>query len=245
MNERREHRVRSDDAAAYALGALEAHEAAEFRAHVESCETCAAELERFADIAAAVPLGATQLATPKTLKRGVMRAVARQAELDRAGSPRISRSPRVSGTVGRWRSSFSRVALSSGVALTAAATLGVILLAPGQGVTPVVIRAQVRSSSAWQATKPVALLKRSGDHGELVVKDLPLTASGKVYELWIERRDVPVPTDALFEPNSAREASVDVPGSLHGAQAVLVTIERAGGAKVPTMAPLIAAQLAA
>ena len=102
------------------------------------------------------------------------------------------------------------------------------------------------SASVWHATTvPVALLERDGEHGQLVVKHLPQTASGKVYEIWIERHDVLAPTDALFEPTSNGDATVDVPGSLRGAQAVLVTAERSGGASVPSMAPLITATLAA
>ena len=38
-------------------------------------------------------------------------------------------------------------------------------------------------------------------------------------------------------------ATVAVPGSLRGASAVLVTAERLGGARVPTMTPLITATL--
>jgi hypothetical protein len=77
-----------------------------------------------------------------------------------------------------------------------------------------------------------------------VVTRLPAAPAGKVYELWIERDGVANPTSVLFEPTSSGAATVDVPGDLNGASAVLVTAERLGGAKVPTMAPLIDAQLA-
>ena len=43
-------------------------------------------------------------------------------------------------------------------------------------------------------------------------------------------------------PSSGGRATVAVPRSLRGASAVLVTAERLGGARVPTMAPLITAR---
>jgi hypothetical protein len=123
--------------------------------------------------------------------------------------------------------------------------LGVLVLAPGRGPTSV-IRASVASAAAWHATsRPVALLDRYGDRGQLEVTNLPAAGAGKVYELWIERDDVAQPTDVLFEPTSSGQAAVDVPGELNGASAVLVTAEPLGGAKVPSTAPLIDARLAA
>ena len=72
----------------------------------------------------------------------------------------------------------------------------------------------------------------------------PAAPRGKIYEVWVERAGKPLPTDALFDATSAGTATVAVPGSLRGASAVLVTAERLGGARAPTMAPLIAAPLA-
>ncbi|MGH2851762.1 MAG: anti-sigma factor [Solirubrobacteraceae bacterium] len=72
---------------------------------------------------------------------------------------------------------------------------------------------------------------------------MPPAPAGKIYEVWVERRSTAMPTDALFDANAAGGATVAVPGNLHGAQAVLVTAERSGGARVPTMTPLIDAPL--
>ena len=58
MNRVGEHEPRSDDAAAYALGALTESDAAEFLAHVECCRECAAELERFTGTASVLALAA-------------------------------------------------------------------------------------------------------------------------------------------------------------------------------------------
>ncbi len=52
-------------------------------------------------------------------------------------------------------------------------------------------------------------------------------------------------TDALFEVTARGSRTVDIPGSLHGVEQVLVTPEPRGGSLVPTHPPVIVAQLAA
>jgi hypothetical protein len=72
---------------------------------------------------------------------------------------------------------------------------------------------------------------------------MPAAPRGKIYEVWVLRGKHAEPTDALFNANAAGDATVAVPSRLRGAAAVLVTAERLGGARVPTMQPLISAPL--
>jgi hypothetical protein len=230
MSQRPEHLPRSDDAAAYVLGALDEAEAAEFLEHTEDCAICASELERLRATAAVLPLAAPQLEAPRRLRRRVL-AAARDTQPARATA---RRGPH------RRRIQF-QFAGAGGLAVGLA--VGALVLAPGNPSTSV-IRASVASASAWHsAGRPVAWLKRSGDRAELVVEHLPQAGAGEVYELWIERRGKPEPTDALFEATSSGRADANVPGGVAGASAVLVTVEPRGGTKVPTMAPLIDASL--
>jgi anti-sigma-K factor RskA len=230
MSETADHPPRSDDAAAYVLGALDGHEASEFRAHIASCESCAEEVGRFAAAAAMLPLAAPQIKAPAKLRRRVIGEARRE---QRAGAQ--SRG---------WRPA-RRFELVGAGALAVGLALGALLLAPGTPGTTV-IRAQVAAVSVWHTrTRPVAWLDRSGSDATLVVEDLPQAPAGKVYELWVERGGRPRPTDALFEPTSGGRAEAVVPGGVAGASAVLVTAERRGGAEVPTMAPLIHASLQA
>jgi anti-sigma-K factor RskA len=233
MSGQTEHTARSDDAAAYVLGALDEDEAAEFGAHARSCPICAAEVARFSSAVAVLPLGVRQLTAPTSLRRRVLKEAASDARGGRRTRMRGLRSwPR-----------FAQAGLSGAVALAAGVVIGALLLAPGRGPTTL-IRATVASAAAWHAAgQPVAELERYGDRGQLLVSRLPAAAAGKVYELWIERDGAAHATNVLFEPTSSGAADVDVPGDLNGASAVLVTAERLGGAKVPTMAPLIDAQL--
>jgi hypothetical protein len=231
MSQSADHLARSDDAAAYVLGALDEAEAAEFLAHADACAICASELERLRATAAVLPLAAPQLEASRRLRRRVL-AAARDTQPSRATARRRP----------QRRIQF-QFAGAGGLAVGLA--VGALVLAPGSQSTSV-IRASVASASAWHsAGRPVAWLKRSGDHAVLVVEHLPQAGAGKVYELWIERRGRPVPTDALFEPNNSGRADADVPGGVAGASAVLVTAEPRGGTQVPTMAPLIDASLQA
>jgi anti-sigma factor RsiW len=68
MSQRPEHLPRSDDAAAYVLGALDEAEAAEFLEHTEDCAICASELERLRATAAVLPLAAPQLEAPRATR---------------------------------------------------------------------------------------------------------------------------------------------------------------------------------
>ena len=88
-----DHPPRSDDAAAYVLGALDGHEASEFRAHIASCvRVCAEEVDRLAAAAALLPLaraadrGAGRVATPRARAGG---ARARAVPRRRAGGRRL------------------------------------------------------------------------------------------------------------------------------------------------------------
>jgi hypothetical protein len=72
---------------------------------------------------------------------------------------------------------------------------------------------------------------------------MPSTASGKVYEVWLERGGRAHPTDALFTVTSTGRATVGVPGSLKGVTTVMVTAEPEGGSLVPTSKPVIVARI--
>jgi hypothetical protein len=233
MSEPTEHQPRSDDAAAYLLGALEEHEAVEFRAHADSCAVCTAELGRLGRAAVLLPLAAPPLEPPARLRRRVVSAA------------RAERGAHAVASGGAWRRAVRRFELAGAVGLAAGLAIGALVIgSAGQRTTA--IRASVASVSFWHSSvRPVAWLKRTGEHAELVVEHLPPAPSGKVYELWIVRHGRSDPTDALFEPTSSGQADAAVPGGVAGASAVLVTAERRGGTKVPTMAPLIDANLQA
>ena len=220
------------DAAAYALGALDAHELPAFRAHLAGCAVCGDELAAFEQITAALPLGVAQLPPPRRVRRRVLAAV--RAE-QRASARPAPRSPIV-GFLARPAGALACAAALSVGAVGAALTLG------GGHSAPAATR--VYAAAVNTPTGSAQLLVRSG-HARLVVHDLPATTSGHVYEVWLERDAdaAPQPTRALFNVGAQGDAAVVVPGAVAHLHRVLVTQEPAGGTAVPTTAPVLVATL--
>ncbi|HUH80374.1 MAG TPA: anti-sigma factor [Solirubrobacteraceae bacterium] len=239
------HDTFSEDAAAYVLGALADDEHGRFAAHLQGCAACREEVARLQVVVDALPLAAPQLGAPPELKRRIMGAVAGQATGQAPGdaAPREpaaasrhagSRAPRRSG----WRSP-RRWALGGVGALAAvAAALALVSLATsGGGAGPRVVRAQVLARGAS------ASLRINGGRAELVLDGMPQVPPRRTYQVWVQRRGAPQPTDALFSVSSSGGATVAVPGNIAGVSAVLVTAEPLGGSRTPTSSPVIVARL--
>jgi anti-sigma-K factor RskA len=219
-----------EDVAAYALGALEPSEAEAFARHLETCAVCRDELEAFQQVVDLLPVTAPAFKASPKLRRRVRHAIAAEphpAGGEASASPRPRRS---------WRPEWlPRPVLGVAAGLAVIAVALVIVL--GGGSSTRVVQAQVTGHGS-------ASLKISGDRAELVVHHFAAPPSGKIYEVWLVRgKQAPQPTSALFDVNADGNGDVGVPGSLKGVSQVLVTPEPAGGSKVPTHAPVIAAKL--
>ncbi|HEY1778499.1 MAG TPA: anti-sigma factor [Solirubrobacteraceae bacterium] len=211
-----------NDAAAYALGALEPAEASAFELHMDSCAVCRDEVAAFGLVADALPLAASQHEASPALRRRVMREVTRER---RKAAPAVRRRP--------FLLAMPRPAVAGFAVVLAAAALAVgIDLGTGGGGNHV-IRATVGSAE----------LQVSDGHGQLVVAHLSRPAAGRIYELWIQHGNSAPAPSTLFSVDSRGTADVGVPGSLHGVSRVLVTNEPAGGTRAPTTQPLIVAAL--
>jgi anti-sigma-K factor RskA len=211
-----------EDAAAYALGALEPSEAEAFRAHLVECAACQKEVAEFEQITGALPESGTQYQVPKDLRRRVMRDV--------RATPKAQAAPRKT-PARSWRP-----ALALGGAFAAAVIVAVVLVvALGSGGS---------STKTIQASTGAAQLRITGSHGDLIVHRLPQLPAGRIYEMWVQRGNAtPTPTGTLFAVTSSGTAAVGVPGSLSGISAVMVTQEPAGGTPAPTTAPVIVARV--
>jgi anti-sigma-K factor RskA len=220
-----------EDVAAYALGALEPAEAEAFARHLETCAVCRDELEAFQQVIDVLPMTAPAFKASPKLRRSVRRAIADQPH-PTAGQASRSERPRRS-----WRPEWlPRPVLGVAAGLAVIAVALVIVLSGG-GSSTRVVQAQVTGHGS-------ASLKISGNHAQLVVQHFAAPPSGKIYEVWlVHGKQAPQPTNALFDVNADGNTAVDVPGSLKGVDQVLVTPEPKGGSKVPTHAPVIAAQV--
>jgi anti-sigma-K factor RskA len=212
--------------APYALDALDDREAAEYEAHLATCERCREELRDFRDAATALAYGVESREPPPELRERILaRAVAER--------------PNVVPLRPRWRSASTAVA-----ALAACAALGFGLWAASLS------RSLEREREATdQFGRAVTILSDpearrvtlTGDHGVLVVRNtgeaalivqrLPRAPEGKTYEAWVIEGGTPEPA-GLFEGGSGAHALVlerPVPDDA----LVAVTLERDGGVDVP------------
>jgi anti-sigma factor RsiW len=217
------------EVAAYALGALEPHEADAFREHLTTCVVCRDELAAFQNVVDALPMAAPQQPVPRGLRRRVRGAIHAEPK----AAPNSVRRRAVAGGLVR------RPALVGSVLLVAAlATAGGLELASGGSGGAKVIQARVTGSPGS------AELRVAGGRAELIVRHLPQPPAGHVYEVWLKRSgQTPSPTSALFSVTRTGAGDVGVPGDLQGVSEVLVTPEPAGGSLAPTHSPVIVAAL--
>jgi anti-sigma factor RsiW len=217
-----------EDVAAYALGALEPAEAEAFARHLETCAVCRDELEAFEQIVDLLPMTAPAFKASPKLRRRLRRAIADEAHPAAGEASRPRRS---------WRPEWLPRPVLGVAAGLAVIAIALVIVLSGGGSSTRVVQAQVTGRGS-------ASLKISGHRAELIVQHFAAPPSGKIYEIWlVHGKQAPQPTSALFDVNADGNTAVDVPGSLKGVDQVLVTPEPAGGSKVPTHAPVIAAQL--
>lgn len=221
-----------DDVAAYALGALDPAEVKALRTHLETCIVCRDELAVFQQVAELLPLTTHGQPAPQKLRRRVLEAVTHADKLEPGADPR--RGPR------GWsvRLSLPRPALALGAVVT------VILVAAGGVALSTSGPAGPRVYSAQVAGPGSAEITVSNGRAVLLVHHFSPPAPGEIYEVWLERSGrAPAPTSALFSVTANGDGDVEVPGNLHGVDAVMVTPEPAGGSRIPTHPAVIRAQL--
>jgi anti-sigma-K factor RskA len=235
---------------AYVLGALDEPERERVARHVAACATCrqsVAELQFAADV---LPQGVEPVAPPPELKDRIMAVVHSEAELLHAAGPEADRPGRRAERRGGWRSRWSLRPAFAAAGAAAALAIGVgagVLIAGGDdGASGArTIQANVQPVAGVGAGATLVVDSDGPGGARLDVRGMRNPASGRVYQVWVQPpAGAPIPTDALFTVSRAGTASVSVPGSLAGAEAVLVTSEPRGGSRVPSGQPVIAAKLA-
>jgi anti-sigma-K factor RskA len=230
----------SGDAAAYVLGALEPHEVEPFRHHLASCAICRDEVAALQIVADMLPNAVSPTEVPRGLRKRVLATVYDEAELfESAGATR--RRPTVRLKTSRapilrpWTVLGATALVAVGILVGAFAIGGL----GSSGTQTRVIQATVPSTAALTTAE----LRLRGDRAELVVAGMAPPPAGEIYEVWVQRGAQTDRTDALFAPTTNGSADVDVPGSIKGVGAVMVTAEPSGGTDHPTTDPVIRASL--
>jgi len=239
-----EHTQWADASGAYLLHALSDEERAGYEAHLDRCATCREDVAFLRVASDALPVAVEQFEAPPELKSRIMDVVRAEASLLQAAGPEADRvAVRAPKAERRWWSLVPRPALAfaASAMLIAGGLAGWVLSSSDTSLPQErTVVADVRAPGAPDAR---AMLVVGDKHSTLVAKRLPRPGKNRVYQVWLKKSGSPdpVPTDSLFEVRHDGSASADVPGSLEGVEAVLVTSEPEGGSMRPTRRVIISA----
>jgi anti-sigma-K factor RskA len=223
---------------AFALNALSAEEAEQFRKHLEACDACSQEVRELQQ--AAARMGANEVvAPPAYLKAKVLTAADRTPQLPpvAGGGGNVVKLPRQ-----RW----GRFLLAAAaVVLVAAGAIGVSQLGGDQAeqqqnlLAEGVIRV-FEAEDAHTATMETAIggqisVAASPGLNQMAVDtaELPPLDDQHVYQLWAVRDGGMEPVTVL-EPEKGAHMDMPTPDT-----AVAITVEPVGGSAQPTGEPIM------
>lgn len=246
---------------AYALDALAPDEAAAFERHLQSCESCRAEVESLREASGALA-DTVAAAPPERLRSSVLAGISQVRPLPPVGdaveAPDGARDPEpppadeLAARRGARRPSRWLVGVAAALALLAgAATVRAVQLdrqlqsvvASADDVTRVLTAPDASTSTARATTGGRAAVVTSQSLGEavLVTDGLPPAPAGSTYQVWY-LHGTGAPVSAGFVPDGQRTALV-LQGDPAGASGVGVTVEPAGGSPAPTTTPILAVEV--
>lgn len=235
--------ARRSDLAAYALGALPEDEASTLEAHLRDCEECRVHLRWVEPALDALAGSMAQQRPPTRVRESLMATVRAEAEAE----AQAGRAQRDSTTPQPWWRRIVAPALRPATGLAAIALLaagvggGYVIRGEGGG-TDDSSTTVVSAEPVGGSTGATAQLEVREDAATLHVSRLPQLSRNRVYQVWIQRGEVMEPS-TIFLPDHSGSGIAAVPGSLEGAERVLVTAEPRGGSEQPTSDPLLAATL--
>lgn len=223
--------------AAYVLGAVPPEEVRIVRAHILTCDECMAEADDYAGAIDSLALAVEPVAVPHGFSERVM---ARVADTSPAAATPDERPVQVVQKLAWWK----RTPLMAGAAVI------VVLLALSVGGLVQARRDLARSEEVLSAvlhTSGVELRGASGAAGEVVpnnggavfaVAGLQEAPGSHIYQLWFLRDGEPVSVGTFETTDSV--VVMELEESFDGYDAAAVTIEPAGGSRLPTTEPVIA-----
>ena len=233
----RSHDEYRDNIAPYVLGALPELDAELLERHLAGCESCRAEVEELRPVPAAMARSVPQIEPPPSLKASLMEIVNAEAaaRAGEAGEPARPRRERRS--FGAWLSGLQpRMAAAMALAVLALGVvvgLGVDKATNDNGGSTMTVAAKIDRKLMPTGNASLAL---DGKRGTLALTDAPQPPAGRVYQLWYQHGKT-IERGGTFRPQSDGSYRASVP--VAGSDAVLVTVERAGGAAAPTGPPVM------
>lgn len=221
--------------APYALDALDDNERTSFKAHLEQCGECRAELAGF--LATATRLGDVPSQMPSAeFKNRLMTAVAHTPQ-ERPIVTALASHSRLRRTLPRLAvAAATVVALGGFGAFAVEHQRNNDLSAANDAITQVLTASDSKTNTATVKAGGSFRMVRSPSSGGtvLMATDLP-ALTGKTYQLWTIKGGQ-AESQGLIGPKSSMKLLTDT-GDI---DALAVTIEPAGGSKSPTTKPIAA-----
>jgi anti-sigma-K factor RskA len=227
---------------AYVLGALPEEERLSFEDYLAAHPERQAEIEELGAVASLLALSPQEQEPSPELRSRVMEVVEAEAE------PRSVRERSVSARIGDYLS-FRSLALGA-AALLVVGLLAWNVLLQGQ-VQDLQRQVEVAKAQQSQTIKLEGTWAEQGADAEvasidknqiiLVAENMPSVPEDKTCQIWVIKGDVPKPS-GLFRPDGNMTAT-PITNSITKGDVIAVTVERAGGSKKPTSAPVLSAKL--
>jgi anti-sigma-K factor RskA len=234
----------------YALDALEAgSERDRFTRHLSRCQSCAAEVKGFREVATAMAFAAAAEA-PAELRDRVLTAAARTRQLP----PEV----RTHARARRSRTRVPWVPWLSGVVATASIVVAVLfgfaqahtkdelnqVKAENQAISLLLSAPEAKLLTHMVTHGGVATVVLAADRHELAVvtTGLPALPSGQVYQLWLIGKPKIVSAGLLPAAKNGQTPAVLATGVVKG-DTLGLTVEPAGGSAQPTTTPILALPL--
>ena len=217
---------------AYALGALDADEAAEVRQHLETCAVCQAELAAYEAVADALPLAVVESEPAPALKGRLMEQVRASSQPETAVPP----SPSWRQTIAdAFQNFLTRPRWQPALALAAVVLLVGAFFFWQQTRPAALEQVELTATDAAPGAEGVIEIAANGRDAVLTVADLPALPPEQQYQLWLIE-DGQRASGAVFSVNENgwAKVSVDSERPLTEYGAFGITIEPAGGSPGPT-----------
>lgn len=229
----------TEQAAAYAIGALSPPERAQFEAHLATCASCAAEVRSYMPVAVAL----AQLSAPAEPSAEARRRVIEAARTDSRGNVVVITKTRPAALARRaltpWLAAAAALALAAGLGLYAYQLRQTAMRAQ---LTTAVLQApdllEVRLMGQPVAPQASARAFVSRTRGVvLTASNVPALPSGRTYQVWVLTAQTPPISVGLAKPDPTGRIAVTLPtadSNMPTPTGVAVTIEPEGGVPVAT-----------
>jgi anti-sigma-K factor RskA len=235
-----EHSGYRENIPAYALGALDAGDAAALELHLRSCEACRAELASYGRVSEGMLAALPPQEPPADLRRRLKNSI--------PGSVPNKRAARVRPT---W--SFGQLAMGLVVLLLLGLNLVSFLqlreLQQGQAELMKQVQTDQAALSmlAYHGTLSIPieseqasgtlLINKEENMAMLIAWDLPPLPAEQTYQAWLVQPDGIRVSGAVFRPEQGQAYTAGIitaPQSLNTFSSIGVTVEPAGGSTQPT-----------